>query len=444
MHMPINFFVSNWACRAFVAVLIVIGIHAAHAVEGVVKGGQIDPLPIAVSPFLGDEAGQELASEIASVIAADLARSGYFNTLPADSFIEQINDFEASPRFEDWRQIQAKALVTGQVTMNGGKMSVAFKLFDVNTQQMKVGQSFTASPKSMRRIAHKIADAIYKDLTGFDGYFDTRVVFINEEGPKDARVKRLAIMDQDGFNPKVLPVGGDLILTPRFSPRSLEVTFMSFGSGVPRVFIYNIETNQKEIVGEFPNMSFAPRFSPDGKRIVMSLQSDDGRNSNIFEMDLQTRQVRQLTDTPAINTAPSYSPDGSQIAFESDRGGTQQIYVMNSDGSGQNRISFGNGRYATPVWSPDGRYIAFTRQGAGKFSIGVMEPTGENERILTEGYHNEGPTWAPNSRVLMFFRETPGEANGPQLYSVDITGYNEQQVKTPGFASDPAWSPRLN
>jgi TolB protein len=447
MHMPttMNSLASVSLMRAlFWVMLTLLSAQAARAVEGVVKGGQIDPLPIAVTPFLSDGEGQELANEVAGVIAADLARSGYFNPLPADSFIEQINDFEASPRFEDWRQIQAKALVLGQVTMAGGKMSVAFKLFDVNTQQMKVGQSFTASPKSMRRIAHKIADAIYKDLTGFEGYFDTRVVFINEEGPKDARVKRLAIMDQDGFNPKVLPVGGDLILTPRFSPSSLEVTFMSFGSGVPRVYIYNIETNQKEIVGEFPNMSFAPRFSHDGQSILMSLQSDDGRNSNIFGMDLQSRQLRQLTNTPAINTAPCYSPDGRKIVFESDRGGAQQIYIMNADGSDQARISFGEGRYSTPVWSPDGRYIAFTRQNGGKFSIGVMEPDGSNERILTEGYHNEGPTWSPNSRVLMFFREIPGEANGPQLYSVDITGYNEQVVKTPGFASDPAWSPRLN
>ncbi len=438
-------FVTLHLARFFVSmVLLLMSLTAAHAVQGVVKGGQIDPLPIAVAPIIVEGDGQSIAAELAGVIANDLASSGYFNPLPPDSFIEQISDFGANPRFEDWRQVQAKALVTGQLSMSGGKMTVAFKLFDVNTQQMTIGQSFTASPKSMRRIAHKIADAIYKDLTGFEGYFDTRIVFINEEGPKDGRVKRLAIMDQDGFNPKVLPVGGDLILTPRFSPNSLEVTFMSFGSDAPRVYIYNIETNQKEIVGEFPNMSFAPRFSPDGQKIIMSLQSDDGRNSNIYEMDLRTRQLRQLTDTPAINTSPCYSPDGSQIAFESDRGGSQQIYVMNVDGSNQNRLSFGNGRYSTPVWSPDGKYIAYTRQGGGKFAIGVMQTDGSNERILTEGFHNEGPTWSPNSRVIMFFRENPGEAGGPQLYSVDISGYNEQQVKTPGFASDPAWSPRLN
>jgi TolB protein len=417
----------------------------AHAeLKGTVQGGKIDPLPMAIPPFLADGASAEAAASISDVVTNDLASTGYFNPLPPESFVEQITNFDQEPRYGDWRQVAARALVTGQAVMNGDKMQVSFKLFDVNSQQMLAGQSFAASSKNARRIGHKIADMIYKSLTGYDGYFDTRVVFINESGPKNQRVKKLAIMDQDGFNPRELPVSGDLLLTPRFSPNSLEVTFMSFGTGVPRVYIYNIETNQKEIVGDFPNMSFAPRFTPDGNGVVMSMQSDDGRNSNIFDMDLRSRQLHQLTDTPAINTAPSVSPDGGRIAFESDRGGSQQIYLMNVDGSSQTRISFGDGRYSTPVWSPDGKWIAFTKQAGGKFAIGVMAPDGSGERILTEGFHNEGPTWSPNSRVIMFFRESGGEQGGPQLFSVDISGYNEHKVKTPGFASDPAWSPRLN
>jgi TolB protein len=412
--------------------------------KGTVQGGQIDPLPIAISPFIADGEAAEVAETVAGIIANDLGGTGYFNPLPPDSFIEQINNFEQEPRYSDWRQIQSKALVVGQAVNVGGKVQVSFKLYDVNAQTLRAGQTFAANPKNARRIAHRIADMIYKELTGYEGYFDTRVVFIDESGPKDKRVKKLAIMDQDGHNPRTLPVSGDLLLTPRFSPTSMELTFMSFASGVPRVYIYNIETQQKEIVGDFPNMSFAPRYSPDGLRVVMSLQSDDGRDSNIFELDLRSRQLRQLTEAPAINTAPSYSPDGSQIAFESDRGGSQQIYVMGADGSGQNRISFSEGRYSTPVWSPDGKWIAFTKQAGGKFAIGVMAPDGSGERILTEGYHNEGPTWSPNSRVVMFFRESGGEGGGPQLYSVDISGYNEKRVETPGFASDPAWSPRLN
>jgi TolB protein len=433
--------------RTFVAVSaasLMLPASAWAQLKGTVQGGQIDPLPIAVAPFLAGEGLAEEAQTVEQVITNNLANTGYFNPLPSESFIEQIADFGQEPRFSDWRQVQAKALITGQVVQNGGRMQVSFKLFDVNSQQMLSGQSFAASPKNARRIAHRISDLIYEALTGYAGYFDTRVVFIDESGPKDQRVKKLAIMDQDGFNPRTLPVGGDLLLTPRFSPNSLEVTYMSFGSGSPRVYIYNIETNQKEIVGDFPNMSFAPRYSPDGQSVVMSLQSDDGRNSNIFKLDLRSRNVTQLTDVPAINTAPSYAPDGGQVAFESDRGGSQQIYVMGSDGSGQNRISFGKGRYSTPVWSPDGKWIAFTKQSGGKFSIGVMAPDGSGERVLTEGFHNEGPTWSPNSRVVMFFRESGGEGGGPQLFSVDISGYNERQVKTPGFASDPAWSPRLN
>jgi TolB protein len=432
--------------RVFLALLVLCLAMAAGrpalAVEGTVEGGRITPLPIAIAPFLAAEGAEEQGSTIAGIVANNLGGSGYFNPLPAESFIERIDDFNRVPRFSDWRQIQAKALVTGQVFMDGDKVRAEFRLWDVNTEAQLAAQQFTASPRNLRRIGHLISDIVYRQLTGIDGYFDTRVVFVDESGPKDNRVKKLAIMDQDGFNPRLLTDGRDLVLTPRFSPNAQEIAYMSFGSDTPRVYLLNIDTRQREIVGEFPNMSFSPRFSPDGQKVIMSLQ--DGGNSNIYELDLRSRNVIQLTAGPAINTAPCYSPDGGRIAFESDRGGTQQIYVMNADGSGQARISFGEGRYSTPVWSPDGRYIAFTKQAGGRFAIGVMRPDGSGERILTEGFHNEGPTWAPNSRVLMFFRDTAGASGGPQLYSVDISGYNEQPVETPGLASDPAWSPKLN
>ena len=411
-------------------VLVLVGMAApAWAVNGTVSGGQIDPLPIAIAPFISGEGAGDVSATIAGVIANDLMRSGYFKPLPPESFIEQIGSFEAAPQFASWKQVQAKDLVVGQVVMQGGKMVVAFKLYDVNTGQLVTGTSFTATPKVARRIAHKIADLIYGSITGYPGYFDTRVVYVDESGPKDHRVKKLAIMDQDGFGARTLTKGNEILLTPRFSPNSQEITYAAIGTEASRVYLYNIDTGQKEIVGDFPNMS---------------LQSDDGRNSNIYEMDLRSKQVRQLTNENSINTAPSYSPDASQIAFESDRGGTQQAYVMNADGSNQHRISFGKGRYSTPVWSPDGKWIAFTKQGEARFAIGVMNPDGSGERILTEGRHNEGPTWSPNSRVVMFFRESGGETGGTQLYSVDISGYNEQEVPTPEFSSDPAWSPLLN
>ncbi len=414
--------------------------HAATEID--ITGGRITPLPIAISPFLAGSGAEEAGGTITEVITNNLGRSGYFAPLPPSSFIEQISSFEREPRFADWRQIQSKALVTGRVFMDGAKVRAEFRLWDVNTQQQLAAQQFTASSKNMRRIGHLISDVIYQQMTGIEGYFDTRVVFVDETGPKDQRIKRLAIMDQDGFNPRALTDGKELVITPRFSPNAQEITYMSFGNATPRVYLLNIDTKQREIVGEFPNMSFSPRFSPDGQKVIMSLQ--DGGNSNINELDLRSRSLRPLTNIPAINTAPSYSPDGAQVVFESDRGGTQQIYVMGADGSGQNRISFGQGRYSTPVWSPDGQYIAFTKQAGGRFAIGVMKPDGSGERILTEGFHNEGPTWAPNGRVLMFFRDSPGSSGGPQLWSVDVTGYNEQQVPTPQFASDPAWSPRLN
>ena len=301
--------------------------------------------------------------------------------------------------------------------------------------------NFSPNRKNWRRIGHIIADSIYQRITGETGYFDTRIVFIDETGSKARRVKRLAIMDQDGYNVRTLTAGRALVLTPRFSPSSQEITYMSYESGAPRVYLLNIETGRKEIVGDFPNMTFAPRFSPNGNQVIMSLQS--GADAHIHVMDLRSRQTWQLTRTSGIDTAPSFSPDGRRVVFESDRSGNQQIYVMKADGSDQRRISTGRGRYSTPVWSPRGDLIAFTKQLSGRFLIGVMRPDGSGERILTEGYHNEGPTWAPNGRVIMFFRDSPGPKGGPHIYTVDLTGYNERRVKTPAFASDPAWSPLL-
>ena len=433
------------AAYVFAAVIwtYMLVLPAAAVLEVDITKGRVDPLPIALPNFVGESPDeQKFGADITGVIGNNLERSGLFRPLPQDSYIEEITDFSQLPRFGDWRTIQAQALVTGRAILQAdGRLRAEFRLWDIFAEQQILGLQFVSRPRNWRRIGHLISDAIYKAVTGEDGYFDSRVVFIEEEGPKDKRTKRLAIMDQDGFNVRRLTKGGELVLTPRFSPTSQEITYMSFAGGKPRVYLYNIETGLREIVGVFPNMSFAPRFSPDGQRVIMSLQK--GGNSDIYVLDLRSRSTRQLTNTAAIDTAPSYSPDGRRVVFESDRDGTQQIYVMNSDGSGQQRISFGNGRYSTPVWSPRGDNIAFTKLGGGRFSIGVMRPDGSGERILTEGFHNEGPTWAPNGRVIMFFRETPGASGGPQLYSVDLTGYNERRVPTPGFASDPAWSPLL-
>lgn len=417
---------------------------AAALVSLDVTQGNVAPLPIAIPNFIGgSEADAQLAADISGVVAADLKRSGLFQPLDPASFIEKITRADQVPRFQDWTVINAQALVTGGVTRHAdGRLKAEFRLWDIYAGQQMAGQQFFTSPDNWRRVAHIIADAIYERLTGDTGYFDTRIVYVDESGPKDKRVKRLAIMDQDGANGRFLTRGNDLVLTPRFNPSSQEIVYMSYGQDQPRVYLLNIETGQRELVGNFPGMTFAPRFSPDGQKIVMSLE--DQGNANIYAMDLRSRKTTRLTNSASIDTSPSYSPDGSQVTFTSDRGGGQQIYVMGGDGSNPTRISFGQGSYSTPVWSPRGDLIAFTRQSANGFAIGVMKPDGSGERILTEGFHNEGPTWAPNGRVLMFFRDIPGPTGGPQLWSIDLTGYNEMRVPTANFASDPAWSPLID
>jgi len=426
------------------AVLMVLGAIAPAAAQlhVDVTQGTIQPMPIAIPDFVAPGPGDGTpAANIAGVIRADLERSGLFRPLDPKSFIEQIHDINTPPQFNSWRVISAQGLVTGQAAIQpDGRLRVDFRLWDVYGESQMLGLQYFTTPENWRRIAHMISDAIYQRITGEKGYFDTRIVFISETGPALNRKKRLAVMDEDGANPTFLTNGSYMVLTPRFNPTAQMIAYMSYIGGKPRVYLFDLETGRQQMLGNFPNMTFSPRFSPDGNKVVMSLEH--GGNSDIYVMDLRTRSVIRLTQDPGIDTSPCYSPDGTQIAFESDRGGSQQVYVMNADGSNPHRISFGTGRAGTPVWSPRGDLLAFTKIDAGAFRIGVMHPDGSGERVITDGWQDEGPTWAPNGRVLMFTR-TLKNGRGSQIWSVDVTGRNERRVVTPGDASDPAWSPLI-
>jgi TolB protein len=406
--------------------------------------GKVAPLPIALPNFGGGDA--QIGAQITQVLSADLERSGLFQPIDPKAFVDKDAATRVPPRYGDWRVINAQALVTGSAQIAGdGRLQVEFRLWDVFAEQQLTGLRYTTTQQNWRRIAHIIADEVYKRITGEEGYFDTRIVYIAESGPALRRIKRLAIEDQDGANHHYLTDGRNLVLTPRFSPTAQEITYLSYAGNRPRVYLFNIDTGQQEVLGDFPGMTFAPRFTPDGKRVIMSLAV--GGASEIYTLDLRTRKAVQVTSTTAIDTSPCFSPDGSQIAFNSDRGGSQQLYVMNAGGSNIHRISFGAGRYATPVWSPRGDLVAFTKIDGGEFYIGVMHPDGSGERLLTKGFLVEGPTWAPNGRVLMYFRQNPSDSRGrggsSRLYTIDLTGYNEREVITPQDASDPAWSPLI-
>lgn len=411
-----------------------------------VNGAMRDPMPIAIPEMIheGFWVGQ-YAGKIRGVIVADLERSGLFRVIDENSYIQEFSSMEQEPTFIDWRALNAQALVQSAIKeVDANHLKIEMRLWDVYAESQLKGQSFTTTKDNWRRVAHVIADAIYERLTGEKGYFDTRIVYVSETGPATKRIKRLAIMDQDGENHKFLTSGTAMALTPRFSPNLQKVTYMSYAGGTPKVYILDIETGKQQLIGNFPGMTFAPRFSPDSSKLLLSFAAN-GR-TDIYEMDLKNRTSVQLTKNAGINTSPSYSPDGSQIVFNSDRGGNQQLYVMNADGSDVHRISFGAGRYATPVWSPRGDYIAFTKMANGQFYIGVMYPDGSGERLLASGYLVEGPTWSPNGRVLIYFRQDRGtsRSNAPvKLYSIDLTGFNERLIVTPADASDPAWSPLL-
>jgi TolB protein len=416
--------------------------------------GNLDPLPIAVSPLHVDIAShdleeikiKELGEKVSEIIEKNFKSTGLFNPLKKDAFVQKPDIAHLKPRFEDWRLIKAQALVTGKLLIKDGKLKVEFRLWDLTASKEMIALAFTTTPENWRRVAHIISDKIYERLTGEDGYFDTRIIYVSESGPKDKRIKKLAIMDQDGANTKYLTLGNELVLTPRFNPANQLVTYLSYFRNLPRVYLLDIETGVQEVVGNFPGMTFAPRFSPDGKKIIMSFAQDG--NSDIYTMDIESRKVERITEHSSIDTSPSFSPDGKYICFNSDRSGLQQIYVMKSDGSNVKRITFGSGLYGTPVWSPRGDLIAFTKVRKGRFYIGVMRPDGTGERLLTENFYQEAPSWSPNGRVLVFYRETKsgpkGEGFTAKLWSIDITGYNERKMTTETDASDPSWSSLLS
>ena len=409
-------------------------------VEVDINQGQVQAAqPIAVAALSGPQ-----GPELARVLSADLERSGLFRLLPQSAFPEASPDVEVQPRLEAWRAAGAQALVNGRATVDAdGKLRVDFRLWDTGSGRQLAGAQFTSTPENWRRMAHKVADAVYKRTTGEDGYFDTRVVFVAESGdPSGRRVKRLAVMDQDGANPVFLTNGPEQVLTPRFSASGREIAYMSLRADSARVQLFDVETARRESLGDFPGYAYAPRFSPDGAKVAFALNAGGGA-SQITVVDLRTRAVSRLTSDGAVNTSPAYSPDGSRLVFNSDRGGSPQLYVMAAAGGPSRRISFGGGgRYTAPTWSPKGDLIAFVRQDGGRFHIGVMRPDGSGERLLTASYLDEAPTFAPNGRVLMYAHQATSGAPS-RLWMVDVDGRGRRPVPYTGAASDPSWSPLL-
>jgi TolB protein len=436
--------------KVFLITLLLFYSLKVHSLEVTLTQGSVKPTPIAVTELYSKNSQLiKVGKNISSVISDNLERSGLFLPIDKRSFIQDNKSLSNQPRFEDWKLIKAQHLVSGKISTNNGKISVEFRLFDVFQQKQIVGKKYETSEKNWRRVAHIISDSIFKNITGEGGYFDTRIVYVAETGPKENKQKRLAIMDQDQSNHRFLTDGSYLVLTPRFSPNSQKITYMSYvNRNNPRVYIFDIETGKQEIVGEFPGMTFAPRFSPDGNQIVMSYTDPEIGNSEIYILDLKTRISKRVTNNSSIDVSASFSPDGKKIVFNSDRSGRRHLYVSDNNGKNIKRISREAGSYYTPVWSPRGDMIAFTKQEGGQFYIGVMEVDGSNERMIAKSFHVEGPTWAPNGRFLMYFKEErtaeDGSGGESSLYSIDLTGFNERKVITPLGGSDPAWSPLMH
>ena len=425
---------------SLIIVLFSISTANAERIRAKVGQGVFEPIPIALHGFVGDSPAQRSADEkLIEVISNNLSGTGMFDIINKRAFLERLQPGQVKPDFNSWEQIGARALVTGAVKRADNIIELEFRLWDVLSGQQIAGTAFSTTRKGLRRIAHQISDQIYSRLTGEDGYFDSRIVYVAEAGARNRRVKRLAIMDQDGYNHQYITGGKSLVLTPRFTPEDQKIIYLSYAQRIPKVRLLEVETGREKIIGNFPGMTFAPRYNKRGDRLLMSV-AENG-NTEIFELNMRNRTKLQLTKSPAIDTSPFYSPDEKQIVFSSDRGGSQQLYIMDANGRNTKRITFEKGNYSSPVWSPRGDFIAFTKQANGKFYIGVIRPDGSGERLLTSSYLDESPSWSPNGRVIVFTRQS---RNGrSRLHTIDITGYNERVLNTPGDASDPTWSPLL-
>ena len=436
--------------KNIILLAIILISYSSYGLEVTLTQGTVKPTPIAITNFYNpDDLMAKIGKNISKVISENLSRSGLFESIDHKAFIQSEVSLNKKLRFEDWKLIKAQHLVAGKISKVDNKISIEFRLYDVFSQKQLLGKKYETSEKNWRRVSHIISDAVFKRITGEGGYFDSRIVYVSETGPKDDRQKRLAIMDQDQANHRFLTDGSYLVLTPRFSPNSQKITYMSYvNRNNPRVYIFDIETGQQEIVGEFPGMTFAPRFSPDGKKIVMSYADPDVGNSEIYILDLSTRTSKRITKNQAIDVSASFSPNGKEIVFNSDRSGRRHLYIADLGSSKIKRISREAGSYYTPVWSPRGDFIAFTKQQGGQFYIGVMQIDGSNERMIAKSFHVEGPTWSPNGRYLMYFKEertaSDGSGGESNLYSIDLTGYNERKIITPLDGSDPAWSPLMH
>ncbi len=404
-----------------------------------VLGAKADPIPIAIPEF----GGKSYAAEITQIISQNLENSGLFHLVDKKAYIQPLYSIYQKPVLNDWQTINVQALLYGEVEeLPNNRFKVSFRLWDVFSGKEMLSKALTLPQKDWRRLGHIVSDMVYERMIGEKGYFDTKIVYVASSGNPKKRIKRLAIMDQDGENHQYLTDGTTLVLTPRLSPDMTKIAYLSYDRGKPQVFLYDIKSGNNQRLGTFEGMSFAPRFSTDGKKLLMSLAVKG--NSDVYLYDIESKELQRLTKENAIDTSASFSPDGKKIVFNSDRGGSQQIYIMDNDGKNPKRITFGQGSYGTPVWSPKGDYIAFTKIYQGQFYIGVIRPDGTGERIIATGFLVEGPTFSPNGRVIMFFKQNPysfyDQGGKTGLYAIDVSGYNERFIQTPSQASDPDWS----
>jgi TolB protein len=423
---------------AFLAAAAFLG-SGAEAQQPGKPAATVIAIPPLTSPDSGSKGNEMLAIawQATQLVDTDLQQTSEVMPLTPDRKDYYSYPEVTAPNFPKWRDRGAKALITGFVKSRpDGRYTVGCYVYDVDKGRELAREGYVVIPADLRRAAHKCSGLAYKAITGSPGMFDTRIAYVAETGSPAARVKRIAIMDSDGFNHKYLTAGDTIVLTPRLSPKAAHLAYVSFQGGIPQVRILDLANGEQRPLLPGNAMSFAPRYSPDGSKILFSMMV--GANSDIYMVGANGGLPQRLTVSPALDTDASFSPDGSKIVFESDRSGTQQLYVMNADGSQQRRITFTTAAYSAPEWSPDGSFIAFTWRMGDTRRIGIIAPDGTGEKVLTAGPADEEPSWAASSREIVFQRTN---ASGrPGIYRVSLDGNAPRRMTVPQDGSDPNWS----
>lgn len=421
-------FLSRLA-RHCLALTLLVNLGLSHAQTTIeIIGGGAQQFPIAVTNLPGEAA---LPQGIAQIVRDDLNRSGLFKLVDATNL--PVPADAAQVRFPEWKGRGADFLAFGRVVPAAdGRLSARVVLVDV-AKQVELGNfSYTLSPAQARVTAHRLADDIYQKITGERGFFNTKIAYVKKSGNRFD----LIVADSDGQNEQSALTSREPIISPRWSPDGSKLAYVSFENKKPQIWVHEIYTSKRTLVGNFRGSNSAPAWSPDGATLAIALTLSGG--TQIYTIPASGGESKRLTNSGGIDTEPWYAPDG-MIYFTSDRGGSPQIYRMSASGGDARRVTFKGTYNVSPRVSPDGKTLAYITRTNGQFQVSILDLATNQDMTLTDTVKDESPSFAPNGRMLLYATEIGGRG---VLAAVSKDAQVKQRISvTAADAREPAWGP---